>query len=291
MSCSWRARRTQITSSKSSSWQLLGDSRSCARSGRCTITVRSFPTSEWVPSAVVVLISPSPLARSRRQSLSGAVSGEHVTARFSSTGAIRTRRERRAAVRGCRHDCAVPNAVKLSGFLAVLAAGVLLAWTLSAGSLAADTTTADTAAAVTTTEATDTTTAADETATESGTTVFSTTTVATTTTRIIHLPVTGTTTSASSDEDGTEAWVWVLLAILAVALVALIVLLARRGRGGASAEERRRQLDAAVGSWAAQGWAVESTTPDSAVLRRGNEAMLVSVDRAGHVATQPLPPE
>jgi hypothetical protein len=102
--------------------------------------------------------------------------------------------------------------------------------------------------------------------------------------------VTGTTTSASSD-NGTEAWVWVLLAILAVALVALFVLLARRGRGGVSAEERRRQLDAAVGSWAAQGWAVESTTPDSAVLRRGSEAMLVSVDRAGHVSTQPLPPK
>jgi hypothetical protein len=185
-----------------------------------------------------------------------------------------------------RHACVVPNALKLSGFLAVLAAGVLLAWTLSAGSLAADTTTA---ATDTSTAAAETTTAPTETATAPGTTVFSTTTVATTTTRLVPLPVTGTTTSASSD-NGTEAWVWVLLAILAVALVALFVLLARRGRGGVSAEERRRQLDAAVGSWAAQGWAVESTTPDSAVLRRGSEAMLVSVDRAGHVATQPLPP-
>jgi uncharacterized membrane protein len=181
---------------------------------------------------------------------------------------------------------------------------VLLAWTLSAGSFAADTTTADTVAAVTTTEVTDTSTAAAETttaaaetttapaetATAPGTTVFSTTTVATTTIRLVPLPVTGITTSASSDDDGTESWVWVLLAILAVALVALFVLLARRGRDGVSAEERRLQLDAAVGSWAAQGWAVESTTPDSAVLRRGSEAMLVSVDRAGHVSTQPLPP-
>ena len=60
------ARRTQITSSKSSSWQFVGDSRSCARSGRCTITVRSFPTSECVPSAVsvAVLISSSPVSSS-----------------------------------------------------------------------------------------------------------------------------------------------------------------------------------------------------------------------------------
>ncbi len=197
----------------------------------------------------------------------------------------------------------MPNAAKLSGFLAVFAAGVLLAWTLSAGSLAADTTPADTAAAVTTTEVTDTSTAAvepttapaetttpAETETAPGTTVFSTTTVATTTTRLVPLPVTGTTTSAATGDDGTPAWVWALLAILAVVLVVLIVLLARRGRGGASVEERRRQLDAAVGSWAAQGWAVESSTADSAVLRRGNDAMLVSVDRAGHMSTQPLPP-
>ena len=81
-----------------------------------------------------------------------------------------------------------------------------------------------------------------------------------------------------------------LLGILAVGLIVLIVLLARRGGGGGvSVDERRRQLDAAVGSWANQGWAVESETADSAVLRRGNEAMLVSVDRAGHVSTRPLP--
>ena len=174
----------------------------------------------------------------------------------------------------------MPNAVKLSWFLAVFAAGLLLAWTLSAGSLAADVTTTETVAETTTPAETDT---------APGITVFATTTVARTTTRVVPLPVTGTTTSDSSDENGTPAWVWVLLAILAVGLVALIVLLARRGGGGPSVEERRRQLDAAVGSWTAQGWAVESETADSAVLRRGGEAMLVSVDRAGHVSTRPLP--
>ena len=99
----------------------------------------------------------------------------------------------------------------------------------------------------------------------------------------------GTTTTSSSDENSTPDWAWVLIAILAVGLIALIVLLARRGGGGVSVEERRHLLDAAVGSWATQGWAVESETADSAVLRRGNESMLVSVDRAGHVSTRPLP--
>src|SRR5207247_2424484 len=65
---SCRARRTQITSSNSSSWQFDGDSRSCARSGRCTITVWSFPTSECAPRtavSVIVLMRPL-LSRSTR---------------------------------------------------------------------------------------------------------------------------------------------------------------------------------------------------------------------------------
>ena len=51
------ARLTQITSSNSSAWQFPGDSRSCARSGRCTITVRSVPTSELAPTARAVAVS------------------------------------------------------------------------------------------------------------------------------------------------------------------------------------------------------------------------------------------
>jgi hypothetical protein len=34
---------------------------------------------------------------------------------------------------------------------------------------------------------------------------------------------------------------------------------------------------------------VESQTADSAVLRRGGDLMLVSVDQGGHVSTKPLP--
>jgi hypothetical protein len=75
-----------------------------------------------------------------------------------------------------------------------------------------------------------------------------------------------------------------------VALIVVIVLLAMRGGGQKkiTAQERRRRLDGAVGTWAAQGWALESQSEDSAVLRRGAELMLVSVDEAGHVSTRPL---
>jgi hypothetical protein len=81
----------------------------------------------------------------------------------------------------------------------------------------------------------------------------------------------------------------VLLGILAGALILVVVLLARRG-GSAKvpSDERRRRLDGAVASWAMQGWALDSQSADSAVLRRGTELMLVSVDDAGHVSTRPL---
>jgi hypothetical protein len=84
--------------------------------------------------------------------------------------------------------------------------------------------------------------------------------------------------------------VWVLLAILAVALIIVIAMLAFRGGGGSSTvtpAERRRRLDGAVASWTMQGWALESQTADSAVLQRASERMLISVDPAGHVSTQP----
>ena len=104
------------------------------------------------------------------------------------------------------------------------------------------------------------------------------------------MPTTSTTESPSNAENGTPAWVWVLLGILALGLVALlVVLLTRRGGEGISGEERRRRLDGAVASWIAQGWAVENQTADSAVLRRGGDLMFVTVDQAGHVSTRPLP--
>jgi hypothetical protein len=154
--------------------------------------------------------------------------------------------------------------------LAVLcAAGALLAAGIGAGQRVAQTTT----------ETTTTTT------TEPATTVVSTSTVEHTTTRRVVVP---TSTTSSTSNDNTPAWVWVLIGILAGGLVLLVVLLARRG-GSPPAAGQQRRLDGAIATWAAQGWGLESQTTDSAILRRGNDRMLVSVDDAGHVSTRDLP--
>jgi hypothetical protein len=83
----------------------------------------------------------------------------------------------------------------------------------------------------------------------------------------------------------------VVLGILGAAVVGLLVaVLTRRGGGTPAIQpgERRHRLDNAVAGWAAQGWALESQTTDSAVLRRDDERMMVGVDDAGHVTTRPL---
>jgi hypothetical protein len=170
--------------------------------------------------------------------------------------------------------------VSVAGLATLFVAGALLAGVATAQT---DTTTV-----------TETATTA-ETTTEPGTTVITTETQRTTTTRRVFVTTTPTSTEASSSS-GTPAWVWVLVAALAAAALILAgVLLARRGGprpaavAGVPIDERRRRLDNAVGSWAVQGWAIESQTGDSAVLRRGSDLMLVSVDDAGHVSTRPLP--
>jgi hypothetical protein len=161
----------------------------------------------------------------------------------------------------------VRRPLQFAGLAACLIAGVLAATALGGGTTTTETTT--------------------ETVSEP-TTVLTTATVEQTTTREIIVPRTTSTSSTESSSE-TPAWVWVLLAILAAALVVLIVLLARRGGGSSvSPEERRRHLEGAVASWTTQGWAVESQSGDSAILRRAGERMNVSVDSAGQVFTQPL---
>jgi hypothetical protein len=170
----------------------------------------------------------------------------------------------------------VRKPLQLAGLVACLVAGILLATAVAGSVEAAGTTTIETTIGTT----------AETTA--EPTTVVTTETVEQTTTRQIILP-SPTTTSSSSSSSETPAWVWVLLAILAVGLVIVIVLLARRGGrdSGVSAAERRHRLDGAVAGWTAQGWALESQTADSAVLQRAAERMIVSVDAAGHLFTQP----
>jgi hypothetical protein len=167
----------------------------------------------------------------------------------------------------------MPKAVKLVGALvALFAAGVLLAGLVVAGGKAQDVTTT-----ATTVETTTTTAPAE------------TETVEHTTTRIVPR----TTTSAESPSESAPTWAWVVIAVLAVAAIGLLIaLLTRRGGNGRglSAEERRRRLDGAVAGWVGQGWAIDSESGESAVLRRGGELMLVSVDQNGAISTRPLPP-
>ncbi len=107
---------------------------------------------------------------------------------------------------------------------------------------------------------------------------------------------TPSTTTAPEPEatpsNGTPTWVWVLIAVAAVLIIVGIVLALRsRKPKEVPPEERRRILAGAVGSWIAQGWAIESQTEDTAVLRREAERVAVTVDQQGRVTTfQPLDP-
>lgn len=161
---------------------------------------------------------------------------------------------------------------KLVGLAALFATGLLLAGTLASAGVAD----------ITTTETLPVTTTVEETTTAPAVV----TTVEQTTTRRVVVPTTGTTTSSSS-ADTTPTWVWVVLGLLAAAVIGLLVAFLT-GRGGLSDQERQRRLDAAVATWANQGWAVESQTPGSTILRRGPELMVVSVDDKGQISTRPV---
>jgi hypothetical protein len=163
---------------------------------------------------------------------------------------------------------------KIAALAALLTAGIVLGVGLGTGGAQLVTTETETTTVPTTTTA-------------PGTTVV-TTVQQTTTRRVI---VTGTTSNAKS-VDKVPTWVWVVLGILAVGVIGLIIALATRGGGGGGIPpaELRRRLDGAIASWAAQGWALENQTADSAVLRRGEDAMMVSVDPAGQISTRPLGP-
>jgi hypothetical protein len=166
----------------------------------------------------------------------------------------------------------LPRMAKIAALAALLTAGILLAVGLGTG-----------AAQLVTTE-TETTTV------PTTTTETVETTVQQTTTR--RVPVPATTAAGESSNDSIPTWVWVVLGILALAVLGLIIALATRGGGAAAVPpaEARRRLDGAVASWAAQGWALENQTADSAVLRRGGDAMMGSIDPAGQISTRPLGP-
>ena len=163
---------------------------------------------------------------------------------------------------------------KIVGIVALFAAGLALAGGLAASGVAD----------VTTTETLPVTTTLEETTTEPTTLVS---TVEQTTTRRVIVPTSTSTTSGSSSTSDTPTWVWVVLGLLAAAVIGLIVALLTR-HGGLSDEERQRRLDAAVASWAAQGWVLDSQTAGSAIMRRGPDLMVVSIDDKGLTNARPL---
>jgi hypothetical protein len=100
-------------------------------------------------------------------------------------------------------------------------------------------------------------------------------------------PPAQTTAAAATTETGaTPAWVWVLVAVGGGLVIALVVWLARRGSTDRPAAGRERAVAATVASWIAQGWAIESETESSALLRRDGERVAVSVDPDGRVTAR-----
>jgi hypothetical protein len=177
--------------------------------------------------------------------------------------------------------------VLLAQLSALLAAGLLSGMALSGcGSGAAAITTggADRSAALSTVERTVTATqptTVRETQTEQQTVTTGPTIISPTVT-------TGESTSSSE----TPAWVWALVAVLGLGVVALVIVLLVRRRGPEEIplEQRRQLVAAAVSSWVAQGWAIESQTDDSAILQREGQHVVLSVDSRGRVTSGPLGP-
>ena len=178
--------------------------------------------------------------------------------------------------------------VLLAQLSALLVAGLLSGMALAgcgSGGAAITTGRADRSAALSTVERTVTSTqptTVRETQTEQQT--------VTTGPTIISPTVTTTGESTSSSE--TPAWVWALVAVLGLGVVALVIVLLvrRRGPGEVPLEQRRQLVAAAVSSWVAQGWAIESQTDDSAILQREGQHIVLSVDSRGRVTSGPLGP-
>jgi hypothetical protein len=118
-----------------------------------------------------------------------------------------------------------------------------------------------------------------------------TTTETTTTQTTSHLPgailITPTTTTDSTSSTETSTWALILIGAAVIGFVALLIWLAvRHGHKGVPAERRRQLLADAVAAWVGQGWAPESQTDTTAVLRRGAEHIVIAVDGQGNVSSQ-----
>jgi hypothetical protein len=57
-------------------------------------------------------------------------------------------------------------------------------------------------------------------------------------------------------------------------------------RGNTSPDDRARRLGIAVATWTQRGWAVESTGASDALLRRGDERVILLVDARGRIRSR-----
>jgi hypothetical protein len=107
----------------------------------------------------------------------------------------------------------------------------------------------------------------------------------TTTSRPGTIVVTQAPTTDTSSS--TKTWALVAIGVAIFALIALIAWLASRHKD-LPADARRRMLAQAVAAWVAQGWAPVSQTDTTAILRRGDEQVVLSVDGRGNISSQPV---
>ncbi len=173
-----------------------------------------------------------------------------------------------------------------SSLAALFCAGLVAA--LASGTAAGET------AALTATTTSTTTATAEEQPTLPQSTVLETTVQQTVTnTHVITKAPTTVVVTTSTETDtssGTKTWALVVIGIAIVGLVVLIGWLASRHKDLPPAT-RRRMLAEAVAAWVAQGWAPVSQTESTAVLRRGDEHTVLSVDGRGNISSQAVRPD
>jgi hypothetical protein len=95
-------------------------------------------------------------------------------------------------------------------------------------------------------------------------------------------------TTAATDSGSTPGWVWIVVAAAGGLLIALLVWLLHRDSSRPSLAERQRLVAATVARWTEQGWAIESQTETSAVLRQDGERIVVTVAPDGQISSRPL---
>ncbi len=95
--------------------------------------------------------------------------------------------------------------------------------------------------------------------------------------------------STTDTSNETKTWALVVIGIAIVILIGLIGWLASRHKDPPT-EARRRALGQAVAAWVAQGYAPVNQTDTTAVLRRGDEHIVLTVDGHGNISSQPVAP-